>query len=313
MSEDERGGTVMADEAEKIDLLIKLRTLVRACESGKTAPMMQAEALSALCLCDELGNHLKAMASGTKYKAGSGGSGSEMRMALMKALRKNMSTLSALFKHADKDKSGTIDKAEFRRAIQATLDPKGDKYGAMQIDALFDEMDHDRSGQMSCAHARPVMCRAARLVVAVSTSLRDGQYALLTPRPSQRRHPPLAEQVREARQEYWEQHQRQGGSRSQLHGAGQAGGQDLWWAPPPCALTSAHQKPEQPSQPPYRPSITSKIWWLTSGAVRVARGVRWGALGGPPGCCSAVLLARGEMRPTSCCCTVACLLARVLT
>ena len=50
MSEDERGGTVMADEAEKIDLLIKLRTLVRACESGKTAPMMQARHCRC-CVC----------------------------------------------------------------------------------------------------------------------------------------------------------------------------------------------------------------------------------------------------------------------
>ena len=129
----------------KIDLLIQLRTLVRACESGKTAPMMQAEALSALCLCDELGNHLKAVASGAK----NGKSGSDLRMELMKALRKNMSTLSALFKQADKDKSGTVDKEEFRHAVQATLDPKGNKYGPMQIDALFDEMDHDRSGHMS--------------------------------------------------------------------------------------------------------------------------------------------------------------------
>ena len=84
----------------KYDILNGLRVLVRSCENGGAAPLLPAEALSALCLCDELGSHLQAMARGeahTPQRAATGG----IREDLLSALKANMPRVNEMFKQLD--------------------------------------------------------------------------------------------------------------------------------------------------------------------------------------------------------------------
>ena len=64
---------------------------------------------------------------------------------LKKALTGQLTQFSALFYKMDRDKSGTIDRQEFRQAVKAM------KLGAEveTVDALFDEFDADGSGEIS--------------------------------------------------------------------------------------------------------------------------------------------------------------------
>ena len=48
------------------------------------------------------------------------------------------------------DKSGEVDRKEFRTTVLNTIDPKGEKYTEAQMNSLFDSFDKDGSGQVSC-------------------------------------------------------------------------------------------------------------------------------------------------------------------
>eukprot|EP00966_Prymnesium_polylepis_P019898 458580-Prymnesium_polylepis.1 len=66
---------------------------------------------------------------------------------LKRALLESLSRATELFKLADQDRSGQIDKTEFRVALAKTLPAAF--HNDTSFDALFDDIDTDRSGSIS--------------------------------------------------------------------------------------------------------------------------------------------------------------------
>ena len=69
------------------------------------------------------------------------------REALKAKLAGSLTAMRDLFREWDVDGSGTIDKAEFRRAVAALGLPTS----AEACDMLFDDYDVDGSGELACA------------------------------------------------------------------------------------------------------------------------------------------------------------------
>ena len=84
-----------------------------------------------------------------------------LRFSLREALLRSQTRVVDLFRQWDEDDSGTIDKKEFRRAIQALGFDFFDEVS--EIDKVFDEFDVDKSGSIEYKELNKMLRQQAKI------------------------------------------------------------------------------------------------------------------------------------------------------
>ena len=69
-----------------------------------------------------------------------------VRTDLIKSMNASLATVMSVFRSMDKDRSNSIDRAEWRKGVVGLL---GDKYSTKTLNEVFDVFDADRSGRLS--------------------------------------------------------------------------------------------------------------------------------------------------------------------